>query len=128
MSLVSDDMNETGFGELSHHEEMLSDTVRVGAYHRAIHGCVEPGDVVVDLASGTGLLAFLASTAGASKVYAVEHSDVIELAREIGLRNGITSVEFVQANSGGSPRPNPSTCCCTSRWATSCSTRTWSTT
>ena len=107
MSLIYDDMNETSFGELSHHEEMLSDTVRVGAYHQAIHGCVEPGDVVVDLGSGTGLLAFMASRAGAAKVYAVEHSDVIELSREIGRRNGITNVEFVQANSREFTPPEP---------------------
>lgn len=107
MGLIYDDMNESSFGELSHHEEMLSDTVRVGAYHDAIHRCVEPGDVVVDLGSGTGLLAFMASRAGAAKVYAVEHSDVIELAREIGRRNGITNVEFVQANSREFTPPEP---------------------
>jgi len=107
MSLIYDDMNATSFGELSHHEEMLSDTVRVGAYHHAIHRCVEPGDVVVDLGSGTGLLAFMASRAGAAKVYAVEHSDVIELAHEIGRRNGITNVEFVQANSREFTPPEP---------------------
>lgn len=107
MRLIYDDMNETSFGELSHHEEMLSDTVRVDAYHHAIHRCVEPGDVVVDLGSGTGLLAFMASRAGAAKVYAVEHSDVIELAREIGRRNGITNVEYVQANSREFTPPEP---------------------
>jgi protein arginine N-methyltransferase 1 len=107
MSLIYDDMNETSFGELSHHEEMLSDTVRVDAYHHAIHRCIEPGDIVVDLGSGTGLLAFMASRAGAAKVYAVEHSDVIELAREIGRRNGITNVEFVQANSREFTPPEP---------------------
>lgn len=107
MSLIYDDMNETSFGELSHHEEMLSDTVRVEAYHRAIHRCVEPGDVVVDLGSGTGLLAFMAARAGAAKVYAVEHSDVIELAREIARSNGITNVEFVQANSREFTPPEP---------------------
>ena len=107
MRLLYDDMNETSFGELSHHEEMLSDTVRVAAYHDAIHRCVESGDVVVDLGSGTGLLAFMASRAGAAKVYAVEHSDVIELAREIGRRNGITNVEFVQANSREFTPPEP---------------------
>mgnify|MGYP002136903927 FL=1 len=107
MSLVYDNMNETNFAGLSHHEEMLSDAVRVDAYHRGIHRNVRPGDVVLDLGTGTGLLAFMASRAGAAKVYAVEHSDFIEVARDIGRRNGFTNVEFVQANSREFTPPEP---------------------
>ena len=107
MSLVYDNMNEANFAVLSHHEEMLSDTVRVDAYHRAIHRNVRPGDVVVDLGTGTGLLAFMASRAGAGKVYAVEHSDFIDVAREIGRLNGFTNIEFVRANSREFTPPGP---------------------
>lgn len=99
MDLVHDLMNETNFAGLSAHEEMLSDSVRVDAYHRGIRRNVQTGDVVLDLGTGTGLLAFLASRAGAGKVYAVEHSDFIEVAREIARHNGFTNIEFVQANS-----------------------------
>jgi type I protein arginine methyltransferase len=99
MDVVYDLMNETNFGELAEHEEMLSDSVRVDAYHRAITRNVGPGDVVLDLGTGTGLLAFLASRAGAEKVYAVEHSDLIEVAREIARLNDVGNIEFVQANS-----------------------------
>ena len=99
MGLVYDLSNETNFAGLSEHEEMLSDTVRVNAYHQGIHALVSPGDVVLDLGTGTGLLAFMASKAGASKVYAVEHSDFIDVARELAEQNGITNIEFVQANS-----------------------------
>jgi type I protein arginine methyltransferase len=99
MSVVYDLMNETNFAGLAEHEEMLSDSVRVDAYHRGIRRNVQPGDVVVDLGTGTGLLAFMASRAGAKKVYAVEHSDFIEVAREIARHNGFTNIEFVQANS-----------------------------
>ncbi|MFM2076833.1 MAG: hypothetical protein RJA49_723, partial [Actinomycetota bacterium] len=98
MSIVYDLMNETNFAGLAEHEEMLSDTVRVDAYHRGIRRNVRPGDVVVDLGTGTGLLAFMASRAGAKKVYAVEHSDFIDVAREIAQHNGFTNIEFVQAN------------------------------
>lgn len=107
MDVVYDLMNEANFSGLAEHEEMLSDSVRVGAYHRAISRNVEPGDVVLDLGTGTGLLAFLASRAGARKVYAVEHSDFIEVAREIARLNGITNVELVQANSREFTPPEP---------------------
>jgi len=107
MGLLYDNMNESSFAGISHHEEMLSDTVRVDAYHRAIHRNVAPGDIVLDLGSGTGLLAFMASRAGAAKVYAVEHSEVIEVGREIGRRNGFTNIEFMQANSREFAPPEP---------------------
>ncbi len=99
MSVVYDLMNETNFAGLAEHEEMLSDSVRVDAYHRGIRRNVQAGDVVVDLGTGTGLLAFMASRAGAKKVYAVEHSDFIDVAREIARHNGFTNIEFVKANS-----------------------------
>ena len=107
MSVVHDLMNEANFAGLAEHEEMLSDSVRVHAYHKGIRRHVRPGDVVVDLGTGTGLLAFMASRAGAKKVYAVEHSDFIEVAREIGRHNNFTNIEFVKANSREFTPPEP---------------------
>lgn len=107
MDVVYDLVNETNFGGLAEHEEMLADSVRVDAYHRAIRRNVGAGDVVLDLGTGTGLLAFLASRAGARKVYAVEHSDLIEVAREIARLNDFTDIEFVQANSRDYTPPEP---------------------
>lgn len=106
-SIVYDLINGHNFAGLEEHEEMLSDSVRVGAYHRGIHRNVKPGDVVLDLGTGTGLLAFMASRAGAKKVYAVEHSDFIEVAREIAAHNGFTNIEFVRANSRDFVPPEP---------------------
>ena len=73
----------------------------------AIHRNVQAGDVVLDLGTGTGLLALMASRAGASKVYAVEHSDFIDVAREIAAHNGFTNIEFVRANSRDFTPPEP---------------------
>ncbi len=107
MSVVYDLTNETNFAGLSEHEEMLSDSARVTSYHRGIHQAVSAGDVVLDLGAGTGLLSFMASRAGAAKVYAVEHSDFIDVAREIAEFNGFTNIEFVKANSREFTPPEP---------------------
>ena len=106
-AIANDIFNGNNFAGLEEHEEMLSDTVRVDAYHRGIHRNVQAGDVVVDLGTGTGLLAFMASRAGAKKVYAVEHSDFIEVAEEIARHNGFTNIEFVRANSREFTPPQP---------------------
>lgn len=107
MSVVYDLINGENFAGLEAHEEMLSDTVRVDAYHRGIHRNVGPGDVVLDLGTGTGVLAFMASRAGAERVYAVEHSDFIDVAKDIARHSGFTAVEFVRANSRDYTPPEP---------------------
>lgn len=80
--------------------EMLSDEVRTKAYKKAIQQTVKKGDIVVDLGSGTGILGLMAIKAGASKVYMIEKSDSIELAKEIVAHNGLNDkVVFFQSNS-----------------------------
>jgi protein arginine N-methyltransferase 1 len=54
------------------HELLLGDELRMRAYRRAIHEVVGVGDVVVDLGTGTGVLARWALEAGAARVYAIE--------------------------------------------------------
>ncbi len=80
--------------------QMLSDTVRMDAYREAIHRCIQPGDVVVDLGAGTGILGIWALQAGAAHVYAIEQTDAIDLARQIANANGFSDkISFIQANS-----------------------------
>ena len=107
MAIAYDLINSDTFGGLEAHEEMLSDTQRIEAYHRGIHRNVAPGDVVVDLGTGTGVLALMASKAGAKKIYAVEHSEFIDVAEEIARLNGVTNIEFVRANSREFTPPEP---------------------
>jgi len=87
--------------EYSNYYQMLSDEVRMQAFHTAIKQTVKPGDTVVDLGAGTGILGIWALQAGAAKVYAIEQTGAIELAREIAHVNGYSDrIEFIQENSG----------------------------
>jgi protein arginine N-methyltransferase 1 len=73
---------------IDEHRLYLRDTHRVSAYERAISEVVTPGDVVVDLASGTGILGLLACRAGARRVYAIEEGGIAGVARQIARANG----------------------------------------
>ena len=70
------------------HREYLSDTARIAAFRQAIREVVTPGSVVLDLASGSGILGLLACEAGASRVYSVEVTGMVEIARAAAAANG----------------------------------------
>lgn len=81
---------------LDYHLSMLLDTARMDSYRRAIAASVQPGDVVVDIGCGTGVLSFMACEAGARRVYAIEGGPVIEAARELAVDNGFADrIEFL---------------------------------
>lgn len=73
---------------LDEHRRYLADTARLDAFDAALNATIQPGDVVLDLASGTGILGLLACKAGASRVYAIEVGGIVELARELASANG----------------------------------------
>jgi 16S rRNA G966 N2-methylase RsmD len=73
---------------MDEHRRYLSDQARVSAFCQAVGEVVKPGDVVLDLGAGTGILGLLACRAGARRVYAIEAGEVVELAREICSANG----------------------------------------
>jgi len=67
---------------------MAADPVRIDAYSRAITKAVKPGDVVVDLGCGTGLMSLLALRAGARVVHGIELNPAVWLARDVMAENG----------------------------------------
>ncbi len=97
-NLLYDAANVQEFSDLYEHEKMLADAVRVDTYAQAIRRQIKPGDVVVDLGTGSGVLAMIAARQGAT-VYAIDHSDFIEVAEKIARHNKIDTIHFVRANS-----------------------------
>lgn len=85
---------------LAEHRHYLADAPRLVAYAQAISTLVRPGDVVIDLGAGSGVLGLLACRAGAARVYAVDDGPVIELARRLCEANGFADrVVFVRGHS-----------------------------
>lgn len=82
------------------HISMLNDRTRTERYLAAIREGVRHGDVVVDLGTGSGVLAVAAAQAGARHVYAIEESRIGEIAREVFARNGVADrVTLVEGHS-----------------------------
>ncbi len=79
------------------YSQMLADR-RTSSYAHALAARITPGSVVLDMGTGSGIMALLACRAGAAKVYAVEPYDVIQMAREAAVANGFADrIQFVQA-------------------------------
>lgn len=79
------------------HGAMLADRVRMDAYAAALQQVVRPGSVVLDIGTGTGMMAMIACRLGARKVYAVDPGDAIHLGRAVARAGGLADrIEFIQ--------------------------------
>ena len=90
--------NAETFEDLPWHDFMLADQVRMSTYARAIDALVPEGSVVVDVGTGSGVLACMAARR-ARKVYAIEHSALLDRAKLLAASNGLTNVEFLRVHS-----------------------------
>jgi Ribosomal protein L11 methyltransferase (PrmA) len=79
----------SGWADPVEHARMLHDERRTGDYVAALTAAVRPNDVVLDIGTGSGVLAVAAARAGARHVYAVEASDIAEVAQRVFVVNGV---------------------------------------
>ena len=71
------------------HFPMMNDTYRNNCYEQALRKAVKSESVVLDIGSGSGLLALMAARAGAKEVYTCEKVQVVaNMARRIVAANG----------------------------------------
>ena len=80
------------YAEFEVHRTMICDRVRTGAFRRAIDSVVRPGDIVLDVGAGSGILSVFAARAGAARVYAVERTSAAVLAQELAAANGVAEI------------------------------------
>ena len=77
----------------SWHLPMINDAGRNDAYQAAIEQIVRKDDIVLDIGTGSGLLAMMAARAGARKIIACERLvPMADMARRIVARNGYADV------------------------------------
>ena len=80
------------YAEFEVHRTMICDRVRTEAFRRAIDAVVRPGDVVLDVGAGSGILSVFAARAGAARVYALERTTIAVLAQELAAANGVADI------------------------------------
>lgn len=99
----------TYYGQLQHQQNMLQDSVRTGMYQYAFaQNAVDFADAtVLDVGTGTGVLAFFAVQAGAKKVYGVEQAKrMAEMARKLVKGNNLEGqIEIVESSVEASSLP-----------------------
>ena len=85
---------------IEYHRTLIADRVRVEAFHKALAAVIVKGkSVVVDIGTGTGLLAFLAAKLGAKKVYAYELNEIGAVAERLKTLNKLRNVELIPGRS-----------------------------
>ena len=87
------------YNSLEQQRWMVADRPRTDAFAEAIAEIVQPGDVVIDVGAGTGVLSLLAAKAGARRVIGIERSGMAHHAQKLIERNGYADrIEIVHGN------------------------------
>lgn len=78
------------YGDLELHRRMIGDRPRTEAFARAIEEVVKKSSIVLDIGTGTGILAMIAARAGARRVYAIDQAEIIQTAANLAKANGLS--------------------------------------
>jgi precorrin-6B methylase 2 len=96
------------YAEFEVHRSMIMDRIRTDSFRRAIETVVRPGDIVLDVGAGSGILSVFAARAGAARVYAVEQTTIAVMAQELASANGVADVvQVIQADMLDVELPEP---------------------
>ena len=77
------------YGDLELQRRMIADRWRTEAFSRAIRQVVRPEDSVLDVGTGTGILAMVAASAGARRVVGVDQSSIAQTAANLVKANDL---------------------------------------
>lgn len=91
------------------HRLLIGDEVRTRSFQESILAAVKPGDVVLDVGAGSGILSLFAARAGARRVYAVERAPgAAALARRLAAENGFEGViRVIESDAENAVLPEP---------------------
>ncbi len=85
---------------IEYHRTLIADRVRIAAFRAALAATIRKGQsVVIDIGTGSGVLAMLAAKLGAKKVYAYEKAEIGAVAERLVRLNKLRNVEVIPARS-----------------------------
>lgn len=89
------------FSKLGAHQTMLADKARMSGFLNALKNAIIPGkSIVLDIGTGTGILAMMAAKLGAGRVLAIDSSSIINIARIIAKDNNLhKKIKFIRGYS-----------------------------
>ncbi|MFC1863247.1 hypothetical protein ACFL1Z_04755 [Thermodesulfobacteriota bacterium] len=82
----------------SYYRRLAAEEPRIKAFEKGIEAAIGPKSIVSEIGSGLGTYSFLASRAGAKKVYSIEESPIIDISRKLYSVNQGTLGEIVFIN------------------------------
>lgn len=99
-TVMPTDLQET-YVNWSSHRGMLLDHTRTRAFQSAIEALVLPGDLTIDVGTGSGILAMIAARAGAAQSIGLEFTTMADWAERLAVQNGLSTVRVIRGDAAG---------------------------